>query len=445
MFGHNQYATKALPIQWYTISDHSIARRLLLPEVNVAFLIGSMGQTSKKRPIRREIVSCEPTEPPLKRAVSSECVDLSEPEPASATPCGNRNDIAILDTEDCTSASLCAETVSNSDTYIASVISALSAARSPDSVVVLQNTDSDCVSRVQDEKSSRLRASSRYTEGAEIAHCFVCSENLTTYEWHAREVHLNACLDKQDRITDPKSADESHEVIQEANLEEAQSLRATALCCVLCGCDISRRGLFARCFHIKKCARERNISVKKVLEMMQDGNADEGETDVVATSAVHTLVASSDTTTKTTINEMLMHNARNSVKHSESADRFKDRKDSIHSKGEKSAPKGINDMLMTAARESASRASDAESTAKSRNGRGRKWGSNRGKWNHTSTRGSLEESSVGNIYVPDYKKVQFDGMSIPIIVDGFHYASATVSDTYFLTHFHSVYSLFLIF
>jgi hypothetical protein len=38
---------------------------------------------------------------------------------------------------------------------------------------------------------------------------------------------------------------------------------------------------------------------------------------------------------------------------------------------------------------------------------------------------------------PFYKKVQFGNMALPIIVDGFLYANRDLSDTYFLTHFHS--------
>lgn len=38
---------------------------------------------------------------------------------------------------------------------------------------------------------------------------------------------------------------------------------------------------------------------------------------------------------------------------------------------------------------------------------------------------------------PGYKLIRFGRMTIPIVVDGFQYASADLSDTYFLTHFHS--------
>jgi hypothetical protein len=40
-------------------------------------------------------------------------------------------------------------------------------------------------------------------------------------------------------------------------------------------------------------------------------------------------------------------------------------------------------------------------------------------------------------YVPAYKKVQSTEMKQPIIVDGFQFASSSLSDCYFLTHFHS--------
>eukprot|EP01035_Chromulina_nebulosa_P016897 gene16897-22386_t len=40
-------------------------------------------------------------------------------------------------------------------------------------------------------------------------------------------------------------------------------------------------------------------------------------------------------------------------------------------------------------------------------------------------------------YAPGYKKIQVGSMTVPIIVDGFQYAAKELSDTYFLTHFHS--------
>lgn len=39
--------------------------------------------------------------------------------------------------------------------------------------------------------------------------------------------------------------------------------------------------------------------------------------------------------------------------------------------------------------------------------------------------------------MPDYKKLQVGSMQQPIVVDGFQYASKSLSDCYFLTHFHS--------
>jgi hypothetical protein len=44
---------------------------------------------------------------------------------------------------------------------------------------------------------------------------------------------------------------------------------------------------------------------------------------------------------------------------------------------------------------------------------------------------------TGAPYAPGYKKVQGEGQRVPIIVDGFQYASEALSDCYFLTHFHS--------
>ena len=69
------------------------------------------------------------------------------------------------------------------------------------------------------------------------------------------------------------------------------------------------------------------------------------------------------------------------------------------------------------------------SNTKPKKGWKRKWGKN--------DMAQPTSALARNNYAPEFKKVYIPGMSCPIIVDGFNYASKTLSDCYFLTHFHS--------
>lgn len=55
----------------------------------------------------------------------------------------------------------------------------------------------------------------------------------------------------------------------------------------------------------------------------------------------------------------------------------------------------------------------------------------------SSNRRWMNKREGGFRSVPGFKLIQFGKMTIPIVVDGFYYSNSQLSDTYFLTHFHS--------
>ena len=55
------------------------------------------------------------------------------------------------------------------------------------------------------------------------------------------------------------------------------------------------------------------------------------------------------------------------------------------------------------------------------------------RWNNWNSK----KQSSDTVYAPKYKQIKFGQMQKPIIVDGFQYSNINLSDTYFLTHFHS--------
>lgn len=60
-------------------------------------------------------------------------------------------------------------------------------------------------------------------------------------------------------------------------------------------------------------------------------------------------------------------------------------------------------------------------------------------WNNrnVSSEATTGSSTAGKSSAPGFKRIQVGKMSKPIVVDGFKFASAGLSDCYFLTHFHS--------
>lgn len=288
--------------------------------------------------------------------------------------------------------------------------------------------------------------------------CFICNQNLSLHDMASREAHVNACLDGS--ATEPQSFPEAPAAIaieidiseegttpsEHADLEHIGGLRAAELCCVVCGLDISRRGMFSRCFHIKRCARENMISVKDIIRMLSDHDDISGPADA---EDVVEIIDCSDNSKATDINSMLMRNARHTVKDtSASASCSSIDKDIMRQMKQSAEAKNVNNFLMSAARENAGaskrRADEAEAAAGSReakrgrNGWGkRQWNSNSSGNNAKLATNGAAEAYLQDGYAPDYKKIQYDGIEVPIIVDGFQYASTALSDTYFLTHFHS--------
>lgn len=284
-------------------------------------------------------------------------------------------------------------------------------------------------------------------EGGESIRCVICQLDLSLNDVTDRVNHVNACLDslesppKHAQGMDTVDVDELEVYVpngpEDGDLQSVVGLTASELCCVVCGLDISKRGLFSRCFHIKRCAREHMISVKDVIRMLSDHDditdkTDDNETDLIRSD--HALSVAPIAAVHN-INSVLMQNAKNSVKMTGKLSNPNDRS-AVHQMKQSSEERNVNNLLMSAAREAVAvnkrgieESKDMVKRGKSKRAYTGGWGNT---WNKDAAKGTLQEN-----YAPDYKKIQYDTLTIPIVVDGFHYISAALTDTYFLTHFHS--------
>jgi hypothetical protein len=275
-------------------------------------------------------------------------------------------------------------------------------------------------------------------------------------------------------------------------------LDSAELYCVVCGRDISGWGIYYRCMHIKRCARSQGLSVRAVLRLISplDDLADvapRGEEqrslDTIDLAGMGSDAVSGKA--RTDINSVLM-NATRTAAMLKASTVGKPSGSSISnatsitsaSVSVPTAPSAsINYVLMTAARQRAlARLGDAapvdaavsvlgrgaandKGSASSKlggkrktaapgtgssgpdplpggGGQGRAGGRGRGRFGQQKR----EAVESGVSYAPEYKKVYCVSSStggsggssmLPIIVDGFVFASRGLSDTYVLTHFHS--------
>jgi len=92
---------------------------------------------------------------------------------------------------------------------------------------------------------------------SEGEHCLFCNESLGHMSESDSTEHLRNCIAKLRRGTAAATATESSS-------------------CIVCGIDLTRRGVWARCRHLKSCAKKFCISTKDLLQMLR-GPDDEHE------------------------------------------------------------------------------------------------------------------------------------------------------------------------
>jgi hypothetical protein len=225
--------------------------------------------------------------------------------------------------------------------------------------------------------------------------CFVCGTALHTLDDSSKDLHLNICLDKLETpqaVTFPS--------------KNSEGIRSENYGCLLCGLSLSGKPLIIRCQHLKRCSKIHGIGIRELLQMISPEKFEEVlsqmeniDTDVATGTAERRLEAS-----KPNAHDILMANAK--VK--------------------------WNQGIQPSATSSSNFNSRQPSHSHSRNVR-----SGNSNQDPKRRREERDDSTPRGDYAPEYKKVLVPPMTTPIIVDGFSFASATLSDCYFLTHFHS--------
>lgn len=252
--------------------------------------------------------------------------------------------------------------------------------------------------------------------------CLFCDQDLSLSDDKLKELHVSNCLNSWKAKL--SQFDKTPNILINEETEET-GLCAKEYFCIICDADISKKGLLNRSFHLKKCAKEHKIATKELLSLLEPLKAeslqsdDEKDDDKDDVQDLTTAVTTQQIDELTVIQpprknawDVLMAGAAKL--------------------GNGFTKKADNSTLKTSLSESSIAVERAQPVAMTRTTSYSK----RKSWGSSSGSGGFDSEGRPE-YVPAYKKIQIPGMSHPIVVDGFQFASKALSDCYFLTHFHS--------
>ena len=223
--------------------------------------------------------------------------------------------------------------------------------------------------------------------------CLICDVDLLSLSLDQREAHTENCVSKFETncieiALTQHGIDFDRDAIENSQLSD-RGLRATEFFCVICDADLSKKRLVGRSSHLKKCAKRHGIATKELLQLIapvSDGDPFEGPLEEGPAEEEST---------------------------EESAGKQAE---------EEPAKKNAWSFLMCNAKAvfaAKAAATPVDAGSKKRGG----WGFGKPK------------TAPG--YAPDFKAIKIGSMQRPILVDAFQYACSALTDTYFLTHFHS--------
>ena len=312
-----------------------------------------------------------------------------------------------------------------------------------------------------------------------------------------REEHLEACAKNLEYKSVALSQAISGKGLTQEIIEKAENrlsqdgLRGRAFLCVICGVDLSSKGIQTRCNHLKKCAKSHGVSTRDVLQLIapvdddpvedvydgdedpeefQYGNVDDGEAERKedreegsekqedsynsnGCSEIIDLCTQEDELPSAPAKKAFSSSSSSAAAAASSApgpgpkDAF-----SVMMSGARSLaqtgtapapqPKNAFSMMMSGARNLAEAgkqvAYSGGGSSSNRQGQGVKKGKGQGKASGAYNYGGMRSRvNAPPGWAPAYKKLQVGEMRLPIVVDGFQFAHAKLTDTYFLTHFHA--------
>ncbi|KAJ0404500.1 hypothetical protein ATCC90586_007757 [Pythium insidiosum] len=282
--------------------------------------------------------------------------------------------------------------------------------------------------------------------------CPTCSKELTDYNEQRREAHVNLCLDRLSQgfgasIPEAGSTTARESVADNRSPQSSSSsARAPAAAaappedlyhCRICGQKLPLKGLESQSRHVKSCGQRFGIRPHELARLLvRDATADQEENrDDASTVGTLESHASSEAGPTRSVDAfaVLMGSAAASSRSSTAPS-------SAAPGAATSVVSNAFDVLMKSSKTQAvvkaatavvssfwpSSGGNSTNNAKKRP---RPLSANGGAASHA---GSATRRRFG---CPDFKRIL--GTQPPFIVDGFRYASKSLSSVYFLTHFHS--------
>ena len=273
--------------------------------------------------------------------------------------------------------------------------------------------------------------------------CLFCDMDLSHLQTEqCKEEHIRYCIESwQLRL---RVHDGNENECNDATFKDTESsgLWATVYYCVICDMDISKKGLLNRAFHLKKCAKENKIATKDLLSLLEpivepidleDDNEDGDDGDPQPEAAS----SSSSSSSSTSISNGLSKDKASPQKNAWEVMMAASAK-SITTGFTKNVDSRTRSLSVSASSSSfglgTRTITTANTTTTTTTMKPEKSFKRPNRWSSSGNRSGDDQPPQ---YVPAFKKVQAPNMTHPVIVDGFQYASKSLSDCYFLTHFHS--------
>jgi hypothetical protein len=270
--------------------------------------------------------------------------------------------------------------------------------------------------------------------------CFRCSISLASLSVNEQELHIKDCL--------------SGGTKNETDSENGHGLLENNFICIACDSDLSRRRLISRCKHLKSCCKKNGIGTKMLLAMVapliDTADTEAAECgggflidDVDGDNSAVVIENVQDDNNKE--NLLPKNTTGNDPKPKVNAFSFMMQSSKEHAAMKKlnnDSRKSLNSNAFSFMMNAISKKKDPNTSSMS--------SSSLLKWNRKgeSKKRKVKENpasmfkkklnAAGEIpYPPPHKIIKMPSMNRPIIVDGFQYATPSLSDCYFLTHFHS--------
>jgi hypothetical protein len=279
--------------------------------------------------------------------------------------------------------------------------------------------------------------------------CLMCNLNLTGLTENEKEDHLNQCLDDQG-IEKSQS--------KTSNDPTDRGLRCAEFFCVICDVNLSKRKLLDRCLHLKRCAKDHQMSTKQLMQFISpdfENEEDDGfieeidgpfprENSKTGGEVINLLSDSEEENSQELKRAQTLPPVKNALSMLMESSRQQNQLYNAGGYSENVQKKSKTLSVVNSTKPRSTKSKDATEnpstettdvanvTTAPKPSRFNRWNKN----NNNQRFGNTAKPGGSN-YAPAYKKIQVGDMSYPIIVDGFQFASSLLSECYFLTHFHS--------